>query len=304
MKVLITGGNGMVARNISHLAENQNFDLVAPSRSELDLLDYEKTLAFIQNFKPDAVVHCAGQVGGIQANMADPTGFFFNNIQMGLNIVRASQQTNIENLINLGSSCMYPRNAQNPLKESQVLQGELEPTNEGYALAKISTARYCDYLNQQFGVAYKTLIPCNLYGYWDKFDPQKSHMIPAVIRKIHEAHSNKQEVVDIWGSGNARREFMFSLDLADFILQALPKLDQLKQYTNIGIGDDHSINEFYQIIAKIIGYKGSFEHDLSKPEGMNQKLVDITEQSNFGWSPATSLEEGIEKTYQFFLEHY
>ncbi len=292
----------MVGRNIIALAKEQGFEIDAPDRSTLDLLNYEAVLDYIKQSKPDVVMHCAGLVGGIQANIAAPFDFAFVNMQIGLNIVSASNAADIDNLLNFGSSCMYPRAAKNPLKESSILTGELEPTNEGYAIAKVSTARLAQYANSQFGRIYKTLIPCNLYGYWDKFDPEKSHMIPAVIRKLHEATLNNQTKVDIWGDGLARREFMFAEDLADFSLFSAANMGRLPDLLNVGLGSDYSINDYYKAIANVVGYKGDFIHDLSKPVGMKQKLVDTSIQSNLGWQPKHTLEEGLSKTYQYFLK--
>ncbi|HIF9286938.1 TPA: GDP-L-fucose synthase family protein [Photobacterium damselae] len=301
MKIFLTGGTGMVGRNIIALAIEQGHAVYAPSRSELNLASIADIKAYLEEITPDVVIHCAGLVGGIQANIEAPYDFCFENLQMGTNIVHASHLAGVSKLINLGSSCMYPRFAENPLREDMVLQGELEPTNEGYAIAKVATARLADYVSQQYGVEYKTYIPCNLYGYWDKFDPNKSHMIPAVIRKLNDAVKAGTEVVDIWGDGTARREFMFAEDLADFILFSLTKFEQVPRYINVGIGSDYSINEYYQTVANVVGYTGRFEHDVSKPAGMKQKLVDINKQTQLGWSPKTSLEMGIEKTHVFYL---
>lgn len=203
---------------------------------------------------------------------------------------------------------MYPRFAENPLCEEQILQDELEPTNEGYAVAKVAkVARLAGYLSVQHGVEYKTYIPCNLYGYWDKFDPQKSHMIPAVIRKLDDAIKAQAGIVDILRDGTARREFMFAEGLADFILFSLSKFGQVPSNINVGIGHDYSINDYYSAIAIAIaiaiavGFSGVFELDLSKSAGMKQKLVDISKQSLLGWSLNTSLETGIRKTYAFYL---
>ncbi|MEH6627061.1 MAG: GDP-L-fucose synthase [Motiliproteus sp.] len=302
MKLFITGGRGMVGRNLCALAEQRGVEVFAPTRDELDLLDYQDTLASIRQYQPDVVIHAAGLVGGIQANMAAPYDFCFINLQLGLNVVRAAHEAGVDQLINLGSSCMYPRAAQNPLQESLILKGELEPTNEGYAVAKVAVAKLCEYLSQQHGAYYRTLIPCNLYGFWDNFHPQRSHMIPAVIRKIHEAKLSNQPQVEIWGDGTARREFMFAEDLADLVLKVSNSVDELPQYMNVGLGYDFSINEYYQQVADVIGYEGTFVHDLSKPAGMKQKLVGIDGQTSFGWAPPTALRAGIEKTYAYFLK--
>ncbi|PSW03856.1 GDP-L-fucose synthase family protein [Photobacterium lipolyticum] len=302
MKIFLTGGTGMVGRNISALAEQKGYQVYAPGRNELDLSSMSAVQNYLSELQPDIVIHCAGLVGGIQANIAAPYDFCFQNLQMGMSVIQAAYAAGIKKLINLGSSCMYPRFAENPLKEEQILTGELEPTNEGYAVAKVAVARLADYLSSQYGVEYKTYIPCNLYGYWDKFDPKKSHMIPAVIRKLDTAVRDGCETVDIWGDGLARREFMFAEDLAAFILFSLDKFSEVPSNINVGLGTDYSINEFYEAIAKAVRYEGRFVHDLSKPAGMKQKLVDISKQTQLGWSPKTSLEEGIRKTYEFYLK--
>jgi len=302
MKILLTGANGMVGKNILRLSRKTQHQFLAPSSSELNLLDSHSVNEFLQNEKPDMVIHCAGVVGGIQANIAEPVKFLVDNTQMGINIITGALKANVPNFINLSSSCMYPRGAQNPLSEELILTGELEPTNEGYALAKITSTRLCEYIsNTHTSLSYKTVIPCNLYGYYDKFDPKHSHMIPAVIRKIHEAVINKSSNIDIWGDGEARREFMFAEDLADFIIFAIDKLDKMPQNINVGLGTDYTINEYYKVIAEVVGFKGEFIHDLSKPVGMKQKLIDDKKLAEFGWRHKTPLKEGVLKTYKHYL---
>lgn len=301
MKLFITGGHGLVGHNIAALSKKHGLEVLAPPRSELDLSSQSAVKDYLKTHKPDVVIHCAGLVGGIQANIAAPYDFCYQNLHIGLNLVQAAFDVGMTKLINLGSSCMYPRLAGNPLKESQLLSGELEPTNEGYAIAKLAIAKLAEYMSAQYGVNYKTYIPCNLYGYWDKFDVNKSHMIPAVIRKIDDAVKSNAEVVDIWGDGLARREFMFAEDLADFILFSLDKFNDVPDIINVGLGYDYSINEYYEAIAEIIGFEGRFEHDLSKPAGMQQKLIDISLQTSLGWKPKTDLTTGIRNTYQFYL---
>ena len=303
MKIFITGGSGMVGQNLREHPEAQNYNLLAPSSSELNLLNEKAVFAYLNTHKPDLVIHCAGRVGGIQANIANPVNFFSDNMQMALNVINGAKAAGTRKLLNLGSSCMYPRNAINPLTEDAVLTGELEPTNEGYALAKISAARLCDYISREdSNFAYKTLIPCNLYGRHDKFGAHNSHMIPAVIAKIHSAVKSNALEVDIWGDGEARREFMFAGDLADFIYFSLTKFEELPQLLNVGLGYDYTINQYYQAVADVLGFKGSFIHDLTKPVGMKQKLIDASRLHALGWKANTSLDEGIKSTYQYFLE--
>jgi len=303
-RVYISGSQGMVGSNIIDRAP-QNFQLITPKHEELNLLNFNDLDRFLNANKPDIIIHTAGIVGGIQSNIANPVKYLVENVDMGRNLLLAAKKNEVKRMINLGSSCMYPKDAPNPLKEELILKGELEPTNEGYAIAKIYTQRLGEYIkreDQQFN--YKTIIPCNLYGKWDKFDPRYSHMLPAAIRKIHKAKEEGQDVVEIWGDGLARREFMFATDLADFIWFAISKFDEAPDLMNVGLGYDYTINEYYQMIAKVIGYTGRFVHNLSKPVGMKQKLVDITKLEAFGWKASHSLEEGIKDTYRFFLDNY
>lgn len=293
----------MVGSNfLEHIAAKDH-EILAPSSSTLDLLDANSVHSYLTKYSPDWVVHAAGRVGGIQANMKNPVAFLVENLDMGRNIILASRQAGVKRLINLGSSCMYPRNATNPLSEDMILKGELEPTNEGYALAKIMTARLCDYIvREDASFQYKTLIPCNIYGRHDKFDPKHSHMVPAVIHKIHQAKLSGADTVEIWGTGNARREFMYAGDLADCMWRALEHFHTLPSMMNVGLGSDLSIIEYYQAVARVVGYSGRFVHDLSKPEGMAQKLVSVEKLDQWGWCATTSLDDGIAKTYQFYLE--
>lgn len=302
MKVFLTGGNGMVGRNIIDAQQAIGHEIIAPSSRELDLTNRAATIGAIAEIQPDIIIHAAGRVGGIHANIANPVGFLVDNLDMGMNVVLAARAARVPQLLNLGSSCMYPHMAPNPLKEELVLSGELEPTNEGYALAKVATSRLCDYISQsEKGLAYKTLIPCNLYGLHDKFDAEVSHLVPAIIRKVYDAAQNRDTTAEIWGDGTARREFMFSADLADAIWECVERFQDVPSSMNVGIGRDYTINEYYQAAADVIGWSGEFTHDLSKPVGMKQKLVSNDRLKNFGWSPKTSLKDGIAQTYAHFL---
>ncbi|MEX5727654.1 GDP-L-fucose synthase [Rhodovulum iodosum] len=302
MKVFLTGGSGMVGRNVIEAARAAQHDMIAPGSRDLDLTDRAATFAAIAEIQPDIVIHAAGRVGGIQANIANPVGFLVDNLDMGMNVVLAARAANVPRVLNLGSSCMYPHAAPNPLKEELVLTGALEPTNEGYALAKVATSRLCDYVSRsEQGLSYKTLIPCNLYGLHDKFDPNVSHLVPAIIRKVHEAKQNGDGTVEIWGDGLARREFMFSGDLADVIWECVERFDDVPSLMNVGIGRDYTINEYYQAAAEVIGWSGEFVHDVTKPVGMKQKLVSNERLTSFGWTPETSLKDGLAKTYEHFL---
>ena len=293
----------MVGRNIVEHTRAAEWDVLAPGRAELDLMDRAAVDAYMSAHQPDLIIHAAGKVGGIRANMAEPVEFLDQNVMIGRNVIMAARAAGVKRLINLGSTCIYPRNAPNPLGEDLLLTGELEPTNEGYALAKIMALRLCQYIRSEDpSFLYKTLIPCNLFGKHDKFDPKNSHLVPAIIHKVHQAQQSGDATVEIWGDGTARREFMYAEDLVDAIFRAADTLEELPDLINIGVGDDKSINDFYQVVAEVIGWKGDFIHDLSKPAGMARKLSDTSRQQAWGWAPQTSLEEGIAKTYQHYLE--
>ena len=301
-RIFLTGGRGMVGRNILEHPLAGQWEFIAPGSDELDLTDFAATRRFMAQVKPDAVIHSAGRVGGIQANMAHPVDFLVTNVDLGRNVILAAREAGVGKLLNLASSCMYPRNATNPLGEDLILKGELEPTNEGYALAKIFATRLCEYISRETpDRQYKTLIPCNLYGRHDKFDPKHSHLIPAIIHKVHQAKTGGLPSVEIWGDGMARREFIYAGDLADAVLYALSDFDKLPGLLNIGLGHDHSINDYYRTAAEVIGWTGDFVHDISKPVGMKQKLVDIGRQQQWGWKPKKSLRQGIELAYAYYL---
>lgn len=303
MRILLTGGGGMVGRNLLEHSALNDVEVMAPRSSELNLLDFSAVQKYLHKFKPDMVIHAAGKVGGIQANLRQPVAFLMENLDMGRNIVLASYEFGIKQLINLGSSCMYPRNHDEPLDEDLILKGELEPTNEGYALAKITTAKLCEYImREDASFHYKTLIPCNLYGRHDKFDPLHSHLIPAIIHKIYQAKQSAQASVEIWGDGNARREFMYAGDLADALVHAINQFETIPDLMNIGLGHDYTINEYYEVVADVLGYGGTFTHDLTKPVGMARKLVSTKRQDKWGWKAQHTLREGIAKTYEYYLE--
>jgi GDP-L-fucose synthase len=305
VKILLSGGGGMVGRNLLEHAAIGEYDMIAPRSGELDLRDFDAVQTYVNKHQPDMVIHAAGKVGGIQANMREPVAFLMDNLDMGRNIVWASRQAGVKRLINLGSSCMYPRNHSEPLSEEMVLKGELEPTNEGYALAKVVTARLCEYImREDTSYQYKTLIPCNLYGRHDKFDPAHSHLIPAIIHKVHLAKQAGQASVEIWGDGTARREFMYAGDLADAIVRVIKEFDALPVVMNVGLGYDYTINEYYRAAADVMGYTGQFVHDLSKPVGMARKLVSVEKQKAWGWAAKSDLRAGIERTYEFYMKEY
>lgn len=302
-RIFITGASGMVGRNLLEELANTGHEVLAPSSASVNLLHQGALLAWLQANRPDIIVHCAGHVGGIQANISEPVAFLTRNLAMGQNLLLSARAAGVQTLLNLGSSCMYPRNSPDALREEDVLTGALEPTNEGYALAKCVTARLCSYLRKEEPeLQYKTIIPCNLYGRYDKFNPKVSHLVPAVIRKLHVARLTGQREVEIWGDGTARREFMFAGDLAQAIRFSLDRVEALPGDLNIGIGKDLSVRDYYEAAADVIGYDGNFVFNTSRPVGMVRKLLDVSRLHELGWTARTDLREGIRMTYEYFLK--
>lgn len=301
--IFLTGSRGMVGSNILEFHKSSEYKWLSPTRAELDLTDYDQVHSFLKKNKPNLIIHAAGKVGGIEANIKNKIEFLVENIDLGRSVVMAAKNLKIPSFLNLASSCIYPRYAANPLVEEMILSGELEPTNEGYALAKIFTMRLCQYISENdSGLSYKTLIPCNLYGKHDKFDPVHSHLIPSVIKKIHNAKVSCESSVVIWGDGTARREFMYVEDFVDLIYKCIENFEKVPKVMNVGLGYDYSVNQYYESIKKIIGWNGKFVHDLSRPVGMTQKLVDIEKLSKFGWKSSINLDQGIRATYNFYLK--
>jgi len=302
MKILVTGAMGMVGQNLLKHPKSSNHEILAPPKTTLNLMCLEDVVEFLNQHNPDIIIHLAGKVGGIKANIADPYGFFSQNLAINYNVIKAAEVSGVNKLINLGSSCMYPKDAKNPLKEDQILNGSLEPTNEGYALSKIVAQRMCAYIsNQSQNFKYKTIIPCNLYGPFDKFDELNAHLISAVIRKIHVSINERQPSVTIWGDGSSRREFMYVEDLAELLWDACDRFDSLPFLMNAGIGHDHSVLEYYKNVASVLGYTGEFTFDINQPVGMAQKLVCSRRADQWGWKAQTPLLVGIKKTYDYYL---
>lgn len=300
MKVLLTGGSGMLGRAILRQGAGKGIEFVTPRSAELDLKDQAAVNNYFAAHKFDAVIHAAARVGGIKANMDDMAGFMTDNLLMNTNIIQAALNSGIKNLVNLGSSCMYPRDYRQPLVEDDVLAAPLEPTNEGYAIAKIAAARMCEYISKQHDVFYRTFIPCNLYGPGDNFNPEKSHLLPAAILKVHNAKKNNTSV-EIWGDGTVRREVLFIDDLAEFIISALPRLKDLPDVLNLGSDHDYSVNDIYQKAAEALDWVPTFTHKLDAPMGMRHKLMSSAKAKQYGWNPKTDLVSGIKQAYATFL---
>lgn len=301
MKVLVTGASGMVGRNLLSDPRTADYEILAPRRSELSLTDAASCDAWFAQHRPDAVIHLAAVVGGIQANINEPVRFLVENTQIALNLFGAARANGIQTFLNVGSSCMYPRNIDDVLSLPMLLSAPLEPTNEGYALAKIVSWKLAEYMRRENpSLQYKTIVPCNLYGLYDHFDAVRSHMVPAAIMKVVAAAEEGRDTVEIWGDGTARREFMFARDLADFIWTWLPRIEDLPDLMNVGVGRDHSVTEYYEAITAAVGYSGGFAYDPSKPAGMKRKLLDVTQQTELGWQPKTRLADGIRDTLKYY----
>jgi GDP-L-fucose synthase len=301
-KILLTGATGMVGRNLLEAVACEKYRLCAPSRRDMDLTQPSEVRALLTDFRPDLIIHTAGRVGGIAANIAAPYDFLYENLEMGKNLIAAARELKVPRLLNFSSSCVYPKEGFHPLKEEHILQGPLEPTNEGYALAKLTVMRLGEFAAKTSTLNFKSLIPCNLYGRHDHFDPVKSHLLPAIIMKIHQAKQENLSRIQVWGTGEVRREFMYASDLAALTWQSVELFDQLPITMNIGLGHDFSVNDYYTTAAKVLAWEGTLEHDTSKPEGMTKKLVDDSRMRALGMKAKTSLEAGIRATYEFYLE--
>ncbi|MBM6499834.1 GDP-L-fucose synthase family protein [Flavobacterium macrobrachii] len=302
-KIYIAGHKGMVGSAIWRALESKGYtNLIGQTSKELDLRNQQHVQAFFQSEKPDVVIDAAARVGGILANNNFPYTFLMENMLIQNNLIQTALDTDVKKFVFLGSSCIYPKLAPQPLQEECLLTSSLEPTNEWYAIAKISGVKACESIRKQFNKDFVSLMPTNLYGSNDNFDLQTSHVLPAMIRKFHEAKNNNNQPVTLWGSGIPMREFLHVDDMADAVVFALE--NQLDEHLyNIGTGIDLTIRELAELIQKIVGHQGEIVWDSSKPDGTPRKLMDVSKMKNIGWSATISLEEGIKATYQWFLEN-
>ncbi len=310
--IYVAGHQGMVGSAIMRQLKKRGYcNLVVRSHSELDLCEQAAVRRFYAEQKLDYVVLAAAKVGGIHANNAYPAEFIFQNLMIEANVIHEAWRAGIKRLLFLGSSCIYPRHAHQPMSESELLTGALEPTNEPYAIAKIAGIKLCESYNRQYGTHYRSVMPTNLYGPGDNFHSENSHVIPALIRRFHEAKITEKKQVVIWGSGKARREFLHVDDMASACLHVmeLSDSDYAKQtepmlsHINVGTGDDLQIGELAKIIREVVAYQGELVFDPSKPDGAPRKLLDTARLRGLGWQAQTSLRDGLEKTYAWFLKH-
>ena len=300
-KIYIAGHRGMVGSAIWRQLEHAGYtNLMGKSSKELDLRNQQAVQDFFETEKPDVVIDAAARVGGILANSSFPYQFLMENLQIQNNLIQSSVDTDVEKFIFLGSSCIYPKLAPQPLKEEYLLTGSLEPTNDAYALAKIAGIKACEAIRKQFEKDYVSLMPTNLYGTHDNFDLKTSHVLPAMIRKFHDAKENNHSTVTLWGSGTPLREFLFVDDMAASVIFALENILPEHLY-NVGTGKDLTIKELAETIQKIVGHQGEIVWDSTKPDGTPRKLMDISKMHDLGWKHQVELEEGIQRTYDWFL---
>lgn len=301
-KIYIAGHTGLVGSAIRRNLQNNGFDnLIYQSSKELDLTDYNQTLEYFQKEKPEYVFLSAAKVGGILANRDYPADFIYQNLRIQLNVIESSRQVGVKKLLFLGSSCIYPKLAPQPIKEEYLLDGKLEETNEPYAIAKIAGIKLCQAYNRQYGTKFISAMPTNLYGINDNFDLNTSHVLPAIIRKMHDAKINNLDTVTLWGTGTPRREFLFVDDLAEALVFLMHQYEG-NDWINVGTGEDISIKELAQIIKEIVGYQGQIIWDTTKPDGTPRKLLDVSKINQLGWKAKTSLKDGIEQTVEYFTQ--
>lgn len=311
-RIYVAGHNGMVGSAICRkLRTNHDVELFVQSRSELDLTRQTEVEAFFSENNIDGVYLAAAKVGGIHANNEYPAEFIYENLMIEANIIHSAHKAHVQDLLFLGSSCIYPKLAEQPMSESALLAGHLEPTNEPYAVAKITGIKLCESYNRQYGRNYRSVMPTNLYGENDNFHPENSHVIPALIRRFHEAKLNNLSSVSAWGTGRPMREFLHVDDMADasvFVMNLEQERYQketqpMLSHINVGTGQDCSIRELTETVASVVGYQGEILWDTSKPDGAPRKLMDVSRLKRLGWTSKISLGDGLRSTYAWFLEH-
>lgn len=302
-KIYVAGHRGMVGNAILEKLKEKGYNnIVTRTSKELDLTRQREVEEFFEKEKPDYVFLAAAKVGGILANKTYPAEFIYRNLMIASNVINASYKHGVKKLMNLGSSCIYPKYAQQPMKEEYLLTGELEPTNEAYAIAKISAIKLCKHYNEEYGTNYLSVMPTNLYGPNDNFDLETSHVIPALIRKFVEAKEQEKNSVELWGSGKPKREFLYVEDLADAVLYLMENKDykDVGEFVNVGTGEDISIQELAEMIKDIVGFKGEIVNDTSKPDGTPRKLLDVSRLHSLGWKHKTGLREGLQKAVEWY----
>lgn len=304
-RIFVAGHRGLVGSAIKRTLEAQGYDqLLTRSRSELDLLDQSAVSRFFAEERPQCVFLAAAKVGGISANAAHPADFLYQNLAIQTNVIHAAYQHGVKKLMFLGSSCIYPKFAQQPIREEYLLSGELEPTNEPYAIAKIAGLKMCDAYYRQYGANFLAVMPTNLYGPHDNFDLESSHVLPALLRKFHEAKVNDAAQVEVWGTGRPKREFLYVDDLADACVYLMKGYDrsEIGPFVNVGTGTDVQISELAAIVRQIVGFRGDVVFNTDRPDGTLRKCLDVAKIEQLGWRASTPLETGIRQTYDWYLQ--
>ncbi|MDD4565843.1 MAG: GDP-L-fucose synthase [Eubacteriales bacterium] len=302
-KIYIAGHTGLLGTNtLNYLRSEGYFNFILKTHSELDLTNQAETEAFFMTEKPEYVFHMAGLVGGIQSNSKRMAEFTMENVKMTANVIDAAHKAGVKKLLYLGSSCIYPTKSVQPIREEYLLTGPLEPTNEGYAIAKILGVKLCQYYYQQYGDLFISCIPANVYGPGDNFDEKENHVIPALIKRVHNAKINNIRQVTVWGTGNPRREFLFIEDAVKACVFLMNHYSD-DAVLNAGVGKTTSIRELAETVVRVVGYEGELVFDTSKPDGMLERMLDSTKLNEMGWKANTALHEGIQKTYAWFLEN-
>jgi GDP-L-fucose synthase len=306
-KIYIAGHRGMAGSAIKRCLEAKGyFNFITRTHNELDITNQQAVNEFFETERPDYVFLAAAKVGGILANKKHPAEFIYENLMIESNVIHASYTYNVKKLLFLGSSCIYPKLAQQPLKEEYLLTGPLEPSNEAYAIAKIAGLRLCKYYNEQYNTNFISVMPTNLYGLNDNFDLETSHVLAALIRKSHEAKINNTSEVVVWGTGTPRREFLHVDDMADACVYLMENFDvsDIGEFVNIGIGEDLTIRELAELIKDIVGYRGKIVYDISKPDGTPRKLLDVSKLHDLGWKAKIPLKDGIKETYEIMKKKW
>jgi len=302
-KIYVAGHRGMVGSSIVRELKNQGFNnIINRTHAELDLINQAQVTEFFVQEKPEFVFLAAAKVGGIEANRTKMADFTYENLQIQNNIIHNSYLNGVKRLVFLGSSCIYPKFAAQPIKEEYLLTGLLEPTNYGYAIAKIAGVKMCEAYADQYGCDFISLMPTNLYGINDNFDLNSSHVLPALMRKFHEAKVNNSAFVEVWGSGTPKREFLYVDDLAQACVFAMNN-KQVKGLVNIGVGEDLTIRELAELIKKTVGFKGELKFDATKPDGTPRKCTDVSKINSLGWKAKISLEDGVARVYEWYLQN-
>ena len=304
-KILITGSEGMVGKNLINKLESLGYlNLILPSKKDLDLREREKVFGYFSKVNPKYVFHLAAKVGGIKANMDSPVEFLRDNLLLNTNIIDASYYSKVKKFVNLGSSCIYPKECFQPMKEESLLSGKFEPTNEGYAISKVSSLKLCEFYNKQYNSNFISLIPPNMYGKFEKFDEKNSHVLASLLKKFHESKVDKKGFVSVWGDGTAKREFLYAKDMAEILIFSMNKINSgdlyEKGFLNCGSSEEISIENLARFIKKVVEFEGEIIFDYSKPTGMDRKILDSSRFLSLGFNKFTSLIGGIKETYEWY----